>query len=293
VRVVGRQSARIDRSGVAALLETAERIGFFDFDSSYTEIKNPDGSRWQVTDLPTKIVTVTANGRSRRVEDYVGAPATLEQFERDIDSAAGTVRWIFVDPPTLQTLLRSGWSASSEEGATLLRTAIERDDTVVAQALIEAGADINGLSERRPPPLLSARSASMVDILVKAGADPNGRSTRSVVPTTPLMTTAYKDAAVAEALLRAGARLEDLQDGRSALWYAACAGNWRVVAVLLRAGARPRGAANITALQCTRDARRNRANNQRSTPFDRGRPTVADFDRVIELLEAAEAGRRP
>jgi Ankyrin repeat len=52
------------------------------------------------------------------------------------------------------------------------------------------------------------------------------------------MFAAYKDAAVAEALLKAGALLEDSDEGRTALWYAACAANRRVVAVLLGAGAK-------------------------------------------------------
>src|SRR5688572_11462116 len=44
-----------------------------------------------------------------------------------------------------------------------------------------------------------------------------------------------------EALLKAGARREATDNGRrTAVWYAACAGNWRVVAVLLRAGAKVR-----------------------------------------------------
>jgi len=49
----------------------------------------------------------------------------------------------------------------------------------------------------------------MVRLLVKAGANPNERPIGRVGPQTPLMTTAYKDAAVAEALLKAGALLGD------------------------------------------------------------------------------------
>jgi hypothetical protein len=101
------------------------------------------------------------------------------------------------------------------------------------------------------------------------------------------MTTSYKDAAVAEALLKAGARLEDMDDGRTALWYAACAGNWRVVTALLAAGANPRGSTGMSAAECTRQARKSEVGRRRSV-LDRGRPTVEDFDRVIALLEGAE-----
>jgi hypothetical protein len=97
VRVVGRQSARIDMAVVAKLLAHAERIHFFDMRNAYRAVENPDGSTTVVTDLPTKIVTVTVNRRTKRVEDYVGAPDALEKFEEAIDEAAGTQRWVFTD----------------------------------------------------------------------------------------------------------------------------------------------------------------------------------------------------
>lgn len=287
VRVVGRQTARIAPTVVAKLLASAERIHFFDLRDAYRVIENPDGTETSVTDLPTTIVTITVNGRTKRVEDYVGAPDILAPFEREIDEAARTARWIFLDEDALAALTRSGWSASGDEGAALLQQAIGRDDIAIARALIDMGADLDGPRENRLPPLLSARSGSMVDLLAKAGADANERPIGRVAARTPLMSTAHKDAGVAEALLKAGARLEDLDGGRSALWYAACAGNWRVVTVLLRAGANARGSADMSAVECTRQARQSELSRRR-TVLDRGRPTVEDFDRVIAFLESAE-----
>ena len=127
----------------------------------------------------------------------------------------------------------------------------------------------------------------MVSLLVRFGANPNERPVGAVAARTPLMTTSYKDAAVAEALLKAGAHVEDMDGGRTALWYAACEGNWRVVTILLRAGANPRGSAEVSAADCTRQARQSEAGGRR-TVLDRGRPTVEDFDRVLALLESAE-----
>ena len=286
VRVIGRRTAQIAPSVVATLLARAEAIRFFDMRDAYRVIEHPNGLVSSPSDLPTKIVTVTAIGRTKRVEDYVAAPDAMAEFEREIDEAAGTKRWIFLDESELEELVRSGWSASSEEGATLLEQAIERDDTSIARRLIELGSQLGGPARNPLPSLTSARSSSMVDLLVKAGADPNERAIGRVPPWPPLMRTAYRDAGVAEALLKAGARLEDLDNGRSALWYAACAGNWGVVTVLLRAGANPRGAADRSALECTRQARQDELILRR-TVLDRGRPTIEDFDKVIALLESA------
>lgn len=286
VRVVGRRTAQIDPSAVATLLARAERIRFFQMPDAFRRIEHPDGTHSSPSDLPTKIVTITVDGRTKRVQDYVTAPDALDEFEREIDDATGTTRWVFLDDEALEGLLRSGWSASSEEGAALLHEAIRRDDLRIARRLIELGSDLDGPPTNRLPPLLLARSSQMVRLLVKAGANPNERPIGRVGPQTPLMTTAGKDAAVAEALLKAGALLEDSDEGRTALWYAACAANRRVVAVLLGAGANPRAPA-MSAIECARQARQAEARRRR-TVLDRGLPTVEDFDQVIALLENAD-----
>jgi len=97
VRVVGRQTAHIDPSVVAKLLARAESIRFFELLDAYREIHNPDGSVTTVTDLPTTIITIRANGRTKSVEDYLAAPDALKGFEREIDEAAGTKRWTLGD----------------------------------------------------------------------------------------------------------------------------------------------------------------------------------------------------
>ena len=88
VRVEGEQTDRIPTSAVATLLATAQRVAFFDLLDSY---------RAPISDLPTTYVTITANGRTKRVEDYFRAPAGLKELEREIDEAARTGRWVRID----------------------------------------------------------------------------------------------------------------------------------------------------------------------------------------------------
>jgi hypothetical protein len=287
VRVIGRRTVHVDPSAVATLLKRAEQIRFFDLRDVYRVIQNADGSMMTMTDGPTTFVTITANGRSKRVEDYLDAPASLVQFEREIDSVAGTKRWLFVDADALEELVRSGWLATSEDGAKLLQQAIERDDLPIARRLIELGSDLHGPSTGRTVPLIPARSSAMVDLLVKAGADPNERPVGAVGAPTPLMMAWYKDPAVAEALLNSGARVDDTDGGLTALAHAACNARWRIVEVLLRAGADPRGSGETSAAGCARRGRQNEVGRRR-TALDRGGPTVEDFDRVLAMLEAAE-----
>jgi len=104
VRVTGRQSDQIPVSRVAELLATVDRIRFFELDDRYRVIRNPDGTTTMVTDLPTTFVTVTRGGKTKSIEDYVGAPESLKQFEKQIDEVARTKRWVTVDEPMLRQM---------------------------------------------------------------------------------------------------------------------------------------------------------------------------------------------
>ena len=89
VATQGQQTDTVPTSSVAALLATARRIGFFELQDAY---------RAPISDLPTTFVTVTANGRTKRVEDYFGAPPGLKELEKQIDATARTDRWIRAAP---------------------------------------------------------------------------------------------------------------------------------------------------------------------------------------------------
>jgi hypothetical protein len=93
VKVAGRQTDRVPASRVAALVETVDRIRFFDLDDKYRQL---------ITDLPTTFVTVTRDGRTKRIEDYFGAPKSLNDLERQIDDAAQTARWIVGEAAALR-----------------------------------------------------------------------------------------------------------------------------------------------------------------------------------------------
>ena len=292
VRVEGRQRDRIPTSRVAALLATAERIGFFDMRGRYRTIEHPDGTVTTVTDLPTVFVTITHSGRSKRVEDYIGAPQGLTELERQIDEAARTTRWIRLDRPTLQQLVRDGWAPSIEERAELLRKALAYDEVDVVKGLLEIGADPNAaLFGTHTPPLMMVRSAPAARALLEAGANPFVRNDNGG---TPLGSAVYRTAEVTEVLLKAGVQVDQPvdSDGRTALWMAACAGNVGVVKLLLDAGASPTlSPAGTSALDCAKRAKEN-ARLQSPGVFRSKPPFVADFDGVIALLEQALAKRK-
>jgi len=284
VRVEGRQTDRISISRVAALVEAVDRARFFELDDKY---------RADVTDNPTTFVTVTRDGRLKRVEDYVIGPKSLRQLEEQIDETARTKRWIRLDEAMLRQMVRDGWSPSAEERAQLFAKALQYDDVDVVKGLIEIGADPNAVYYgTNTTPLMMVRSAAAASALLEAGANPSARNENGA---TPLGRAIYLAPDVTEALLKAGAQADQPADwdGRTALWQAACGGNAGVVKLLLDAGADPtRRPGGTSALDCARKSKDD-ARLVRPLDLNRKPPFVPDFDRVISLLEQALAKRAP
>lgn len=92
VNVTGQQQATIPRADVERLLARFDAIGFERLRDEY---------RAEVTDLPTYTVTLTRNGRTKRVADYmggaVGMPESVRDLQEEIDRVAGTARWVLRD----------------------------------------------------------------------------------------------------------------------------------------------------------------------------------------------------
>ena len=249
VRAMGEHVDRIPVLRVAALLATARGIGFFSLNERYTA---------PITDLPTTIVTITAGGVTKRIEDYARAPRELKQLEQDIDDAANTRRWIRIDEPTLTLLMSDGHLGSNEERADLLQKAVSSDDVDVVRALLEIGVDPNSMYY--------------------------------TTGTTPLMFV--RSAAAAQALIAAGAQVAATNaNGNSPLGAAACAGNAAVVKVLLSAGAPPDspGWAGQPALTCARQRRDSMRSGPPPPDLGTKRLYVIDYDGVVEALERALA----
>jgi hypothetical protein len=292
VRVKGLQQDRISVSQVTALLETATQIGFFELEEHYRVIRNPDGTETIVTDAPTTFVTVTREGRSRRVEDYVGAPEGLKELESQIDEAARTKQWVFVDERTLDRLVLEGWTPARDELADLLRKALEGNDVGVIKRLLNLGADPNwNYFETETPPLLMVRSVEATRLLLEAGADP---FKRNIYGGTALGWAAHLRSDVAALLLRSRVSVDEPQDeeARTPLWSAACAGNADVVAVLLAAGANPatRNTLGVSARDCAQTKITTDA-GERLPPWVRKPLWTPAFDRVVTLLDEALSKR--
>lgn len=80
----GTWKARVDRATMAALLERADAIGFFALEDRY------DGS---VTDVPSTIIRVNADGRDKKVVARYKVPPAFKAFAAHADSLLDRVDW--------------------------------------------------------------------------------------------------------------------------------------------------------------------------------------------------------
>jgi len=288
VRVQGLQTDSVSVAKVRALAEAVSRAQFFSLNDSYKSIQNPDGTSSVVSDLPTAYVKVVQGGRTKRIEDYLGAPETLRSLESLIDDVARTKRWLRLDAAAVNAMVRGGWTPTDAERAEHLDTALSHDDVDAIRALLEIGADPNHLYYGTgSTALMMVRSADAARALLDAGANVNAVNESGE---TALGHTAYLPADVTKVLIERGAR-PDLSSQTPALWQAACAGNAAVVRLLLAAGADPaRGGHDSTPLDCARKGAAV-ADSKRFPEIFR-QPFTEDFHGVERLLQEALAKRR-
>ena len=236
VRVTGKQKTKIKPSEVESLLQEFKELDYFGLDDDYSTIRNSDGTVSVATDLPTTIVSLSADGRSKEVVDYVGAPEKLRFLERKIYELAGSKRWVSIDAPTVHSECRLGWDLRSNEARKLVLHAAESGDADVLKAFIDEGADVDAASGSITP-LQLARNVRIVKLLIDAGANVNAGAKTGLGP--PLnRASGLGDADSISALIKAGAKVNNkTSDGITALMLAAEHGNSEAVKILLAAGA--------------------------------------------------------
>jgi len=89
VSATGRHTAKVDPNEVRKLAKQFVAADFYSMDPEY---------RAGVTDNPTYTLSISIDGQTKQVTDYVGAwvgmPAVITALEDDVDALAQTDRWI-------------------------------------------------------------------------------------------------------------------------------------------------------------------------------------------------------
>lgn len=138
VSIPGTHTAQISESEVSTLLNRFRSANFLALSNEY---------RAGVTDNPTYCLKLKLGGKTKVVEDYVGAwvgmPATVTELEDAVDQAADSARWVSSSPGTLAAMQEAGIALGSADSTQILRKSVLAGDLVTVRSLLSADTPVN------------------------------------------------------------------------------------------------------------------------------------------------------
>jgi hypothetical protein len=104
----------ISAEDFSRIIRKIDEIGFFALKDRYRSVE-VGGEEMFMTDQPTLTISVIANGQTKSVEDYLGAPKRLKELEELIYKVTGLSSWLgsapdLSDIPTTISFLSTGHS---------------------------------------------------------------------------------------------------------------------------------------------------------------------------------------
>jgi ankyrin repeat protein len=155
VALTGQHTAHIESSAVTGLLDRFRAANFLTALPSY---------RGNWTDNPTQTLTLSIDGETKKVVDYVGVnaglPWAVRELEDAVDEAADTNRWVKGKGDLLAELEQEKWNfaAESADNLKIYRDAIGRGDGPLIQAFLKAHAPaLSSVGNGLPPVCMAAR----------------------------------------------------------------------------------------------------------------------------------------
>ena len=136
VAIPGIHKAKITDDSVHSLFAAFQKADFFWLLDSYAA---------PITDNPTKVISISFDGRTKDVKDYVGRaigmPQVVTELESLIDTTADTKKWVVGNAETIDALKSEGWrfSAPDDQNVKLLEGAAETHNADLVEELLKLG----------------------------------------------------------------------------------------------------------------------------------------------------------
>ena len=163
----GKHTAPLDQDALRALAQKFLKSDFYSMADKYIA---------SVTDNPFYHLSITIDGKSKQVEDYVGSwvgmPAIITELEEDIDNLAQTSRWIKGSDGLVESLQAEHYNFKSYEAQVLLKEASQRGQSSTVEDLLEAGVPLNPLPAPKPKSKYEGVPFEHVGWLTAASSDP-------------------------------------------------------------------------------------------------------------------------
>jgi hypothetical protein len=207
----GRHTDKIDKDAVLALAKRFAAADFFSMENDYRYRGWPD---------LTSSLSITIDGRTKRVRDYqgqwAGMPSVIGELEDEVDAVARTERWIEGGEGLVAALRAEKFDFASYDAQVILYETAARGHTATVRELLAAGVPL------KPLP-------------VPTTENPYGGPFGKI----HLLTAASWHPDTLRVFLDLGASKEDQEDKDRALDGAASAGKLEAVRALIAYGANP------------------------------------------------------
>jgi ankyrin repeat protein len=224
VAASGKHTDRVNPNEVRNLARRFVAADFYSMESEYRD---------NVTDNPTYILSISIDGRTKQVVDYVGAwegmPAVISDLEDEVDKFARTERWIKASDGLVTVLHDEKFDFRTIDAQALLQQASARGALATVRDLLDAGVPLDPLPNPKPP-----KPEMGVDFHESGW-----------------LTAASSHADVLKLLIAAAANKTDQRDKDLGLAGAARSGNLEGARSLIAYGANPN--ADLSKLIITRD----------------------------------------
>jgi len=208
----GKHTDRADSDAVRKLAKKFVAADFYSMDESYVA---------GVTDNPTYVLTISIDGESKKVSDYVGQwvgmPAIISDLEEEVDTFARTDRWIEGSDGLVAALHFERFNFHTFDAQVMLKEVASRGNANTLRELLESGIPLAPL----PTPKLNEPFAA-------ARFDHVG-----------WLNAASRHSEALQFLIGAGASSKDQSDKDLALAGAAAIGDVKSVNALIAYGANP------------------------------------------------------
>jgi ankyrin repeat protein len=149
VVATGKYTATVDAAKVRELAEKFVADDFYSMDSKY---------ELSATDAPTYVLSISIDGDTKKVVDYLGAemgmPEVIRDLEQEVDALAGTRRWVDGADGLVEALRAEDFDFRTRKAQVILKRAARRGQTATVRQLLAAGVPLHWLasSPGKPAP---------------------------------------------------------------------------------------------------------------------------------------------
>jgi Domain of unknown function (DUF6438)/Gram-negative bacterial TonB protein C-terminal len=146
VLITGEHRSQVSQDVVSQMVGAFRKADYFSLDNEYY---------YRVTDCPAHVTSISFDGQTKSVVDYVGEeagmPRAVAELEMTIDRLAGTERWVTGSIQTVSSLIAERWNFKSPESAQILAGAAANGSLDAVRELIAAGVSPAGGIRRHGP----------------------------------------------------------------------------------------------------------------------------------------------